>query len=203
MAINFYTYSGATPSWEVLGSKFLVFSGEDPAPAPDITVGVETGDWQDGTHVGDPDVVTDACGANHANNVKRGSDTTMFLNGAAEVNINDTNLTATDCSLRVKLDNLGNIFVSSARLFVYDGSDYTEYAPGVEIVGFEQGVGGGAWITMNSGDSGLGGDNSGQYLPLADRTVRASIHNYYIALSASPESAGGHNFSMAFSAIFS
>ena len=99
--ITFEGYMGAGPGWASLGANTVVFSGS----LTDLTATIATTDWNNGTHAGSDDPGTDQCGANHMNNVKYLSSSTMSVNGGASENINDTNLAETECTLRIHLNN--------------------------------------------------------------------------------------------------
>jgi hypothetical protein len=70
-------YMGAGPAWTSIGSNTMVFCSS----LTDLTTNITVASYQDGTHIGNGDPGTDQCGANHANNVKYLTSSTMSVNG--------------------------------------------------------------------------------------------------------------------------
>lgn len=185
-AITFEGYMGAGPAWADLGANTLVFSGS----ISDLTAAITVAEWQDGTHAGNGDPGTDQCGANHMNNVKWLSSSTMSVNGGGSENINDTNLTDNECSLRVHFNHTSSVTISGAKFYCFDGATPTNEGVGVEVNAFERGRSASAWTVINDDSGNIGGNNTGERLDLADKGTPAQDHYWYIALSASPESVG-------------
>lgn len=186
--ITFETFVGAGPAWADNGANTLTFSGSLTDPTVPITVAA----FQDGTHISSGSPGTDQCGANHANNVKYISGTEMSVDGGATENLNDTNLLADECSLRLHFNHTSAVAVSGARLFCFDGAVDANYAPDIDMFAFERGQTDTAWTQINNGSGATGGDNVGERLDLADG-ASAQDHYWYIALSVSPESVGAKN----------
>jgi hypothetical protein len=176
---------GAGPAWADLAANTLVFSGS----LTDLTVPITVAAWQDGSHAGNGDPGTDQCGANHINNVKYTSGSQMSVNGGGAEPINDTNLTANECTLRVHFNHSGAVAVSGVRFYIYDASVVTNEGVGVEVYAFERGISATAWTLINDDSGNIGGDNTGERLLLAD-SGSATDHYWFIALSISPESVG-------------
>lgn len=179
---NYYGSTG--PAWTSIGANTLVFSGSGG-----LATNINVGSWQDETHIGNGDPGTDQCGANHANNVKFIDANNMSVNGGGSEAINDTNLAENECTIRYDFDDAASVATSSARFYAFDGSTETNEAVGVEVQAFERGVLATAWTEINDDSANVGGDNSGERLDLADQGA-ATSHNFFIALSASPESVG-------------
>lgn len=175
-----------TPAWFDISTNTIVFSGS----GTDLTAAVSVGSWQDGTHLGTGDPGTDQCGTNHVNNVKYISSTEFDLNGGGTETLNDTNLVQTECTLRIRFTDGSSVATSSGRFYAYDGSTVTTEAVGVDAYAFEQGVSASTWTQINDDSGNTGGDNSGERLDLTDQGA-ATDHTFYLAVSASPESAGG------------
>ena len=184
--ITFEAYIGAGPAWADIGANNLIFSGSLTDLAAPVTVAA----WQDGTHLGNGTPGADQCGANHANNNKYVDGTHVNINGGGSVVLNDTNLVADDCALRLHFNHTGAVAVTGARLYVDDGTTPTNEAVGVDVFAFEQGEGNSAWVQINDDSGNVGGDNTGERLDLAD-SASATDHYWYIGLSVSPESVGG------------
>lgn len=187
MATFTWEFYGSTgPAWTDIGANTLVFCSSLTDLATAITVAA----WQDGTHVGNGDPGTDQCGANHANNVKYISSTQFDLNGGGTETLNDTNLVANECTIRIHFNHTSAVATSSGRFYSYDdGTGVTTEAPDVEIYAFEQGVAATTWTQINDDSAGIGGDNAGERLALGD-SGSATDHYFYIAISVSPETVG-------------
>ncbi|HLE03324.1 MAG TPA: hypothetical protein VI729_01755 [Anaerolineales bacterium] len=182
---TFDGYMGAGPAWADFAANRIVFSGS----LTDLTAAITVAAFQDGTHAGNGTPGTDQCGANHANNVKYLTGSTMSVNGAGSEAINDTNLAEIECSLRVHFSHGSAVAISGARLYAFDNSVVTNEAVGIDMYAFERGVAATAWTLINDDSGNIGGDNAGERLALGDKTS-ATDHYWYIALSASPESVG-------------
>ncbi len=182
---EFQAYMGTTPSWTDIAANTIVFSGT----SSDLTDPITVAAWQDGTHIGTSDPGTDVCGTNHMNNVKFIGNTEMSVNGAATEPINDTNLTAIECTMVIQFTNAPAVALSSARLYAYDGTTTTAEAIGVDVNAFERGVAATTWTLINDDSGNIGGDNVGERLDLGDKSS-ATINFYYFAISASPETVG-------------
>jgi hypothetical protein len=175
-----------TPAFHDVGANTIVFSGS----ATDLAAAITVAAWQDGTHLGNGDPGTDQCGgANHARNVKYISGTQYDSGGGTET-LNDTNLVATECSMRVKFTDAASVATSSGRFYSYDGATVTTEAVGIDAYAFERGVGATAWTQINDDSGNIGGDNTSERLALSDQ-VAGTEHYFYLAVSASPESVGG------------
>lgn len=185
--IYFEGYMGSSPAWTDLGANTLVFSGS----LTDLTAAININQYNDGTHAGSGDPGTDQCGANHMNNVKFLTTTTMSVNGGASENINDTNLAQNECTLRLHFNHASAVSVTNARLYMYRPSaGTTTKADNIVCYAFQRGVGATSWTLIN--DTGTtGGDNSGERLDLAD-SASATDHYWYVAVSVSPATVGSH-----------
>jgi hypothetical protein len=148
---------------------------------------VEVGAWQDDTHVVSGTPGSDVCTNPHAPNVKY-VDSTHFDGGGGSEVLNDTNLAATECSLRWHFSHGSAISMKSCEVFAYDGSVEANPAPNVEIQIFERGVSASAWTELNDYSAGVGG--SGDTFALQDQAGAATDHYYYLAVSWSPETVG-------------
>lgn len=184
-------FFGAGPAWADIAANTVVFSGS----ATDLSEPVTVASWQDGTHIGDGDPGADQCGANHNNNVKYIS-STQFDSGGGTETLNDTNLTADECTLRVRFTDAASVAITNARFYIFNSTTTTTRATGIDAAAFEQGQAATTWTVVNDDSvagaltvGGTGGDNSGHRLDLADQGA-ATDHTYYIAISMSPESVG-------------
>lgn len=171
-----------TPGWFSLGSNTVVFSGD----STDLTVPITVGSWQDGTHLGNGDPGTDQCGTNHVPNVKYVSTTQCDIGGGTVAN---TTIAATQCTLHILFTDASSVVTSNARFYAYDGSTVTTEAVGVEAYAFAQTNSSKDWDLINDDSGNTGGDNSGERLDLDDQTTETE-HDFYVAVSARPESVG-------------
>lgn len=172
-----------TPDWKAITTETIVFSGTGGLTTP-ITVGT----WQDETHLGSGDPGTDQCGSTHVPNVKYVGTNTYDSGGGTE-NLNDTNLVQTECTMRIKFEDVSSPAITNARFYSFDGSTTTAEAIGIEAYAFERGVSASQWTQINDDSGNIGGDNSGERLGLSDQGA-AQTHYYYIAVTARPESVG-------------
>lgn len=189
------TNTVGSPTWTDIGANTLVFAGSQT----DLTSPIVTTSWNDGTHVGSDDPGTDACNtarngaggpnSNHNNNVKYVASGTASINSAATENLNDTNLIAGECTLRIHLNNASTVATQNTFAYTFDGAVTTNEAVGIECYAFEQGVTATAWTQVNDDSANVGGNNSGERLDLGEKTT-ATDHYWYLALSARGETAG-------------
>jgi len=174
-----------TPAWMAVSSNTIVFSGS----RTDLSVPITVGTWNSGTHLGNGDPGTDQCGTKHVPNVEYVSNTQFKLNGGPTETISNANLAATECTMRILFTNASKVAVSNARFYAFDGSTTTAEAVGVEVYAVEGQVGASTWTQINDDSANIGGDNSGERLSLSDQSA-ATVHTFYIAVSARPESVG-------------
>lgn len=178
-------YMGSTPDWTDLGSNTICFTGD----AANIDTPITVGEWNSGTHAGDDDPGTDQCGTNHMNNVKIIASGT-FDNGGGTENLDTSNLTPDECTLRIRFTDASAVECTSARLYSFDGGTVTNEAVGVEAYAWEcQPSGVTTWTLINDDSANIGGDNSSERLDLLDQAA-STEHHYYVALSVRPESVG-------------
>lgn len=193
---TWYGYMGTTPDWVDIDTNTVVFSGS--ATQHDVAITLNT--WNSGTHVGNGDPGTDQCGANHMRNVKYVSNT-EFDSGSGTETLNDTNLVATECTMKVMFTDTSSVVTSSGKFYTFDGSTTTNEAVGIEAYAFEQGKGNTSWAQINDDSANLGGYNDA--MALGDQTT-ATEHTYFIAISARPEQVGDHTeFDMGIAVIYS
>lgn len=174
-----------TPDWHTVGANTIVFSGSKT----DLSVPITVGSYNSGTHLGSGDPGTDQCGTTHVPNVEYYSDTQFKLDGGSVESLNDTNLTQTECTMRINFTDTSSVAISNARFYSFDGSTTTNEAVGVVAYAFERGVSASSWTIINDDTNNTGGDNAGEVLSLSDQTTETE-HTFYIAVSARPESVG-------------
>jgi len=184
-AITFEGFMGSTPSWTDLDTNTLVFSSSLTDLATAITVDA----YNDGTHAGTDDPGTDACGTNHMNNNKYLGASLIDVNGGGSEALNDTNLAADECTLRVHFNHGVAVAVTNPKFYCFDGTTPANPGVQVDVWGFERGQSYTSWTHINDESGAIGGNNTGERLDLAD-SGSATDHYWYIALSAAPESVG-------------
>ena len=190
-------YIGAGPAWADIGANTIVFCSSLTDLATNITVGA----FQDGTHLGNGDPGADQCGANHANNVKYLTGSTMSVNGAGSEDITDANLAEIECTLKLNFAHGSAVALSSVLFYCFDGSTPATRATGLDVFCFERGVSASAWTEINDDSGGQGGTGNGK--SLESRSADTS-HDYFLALSASPESVGAKTaFDFGISLVYS
>ena len=187
-----------------MAANRLVFSGS----LTNINTTVQATQWQDGTHVGNGTPGTDQCGTNHAQNVKLTSGTQWSLDGAGAATISE--IADTSTTFRLHFNDAANYSLQNGRLYTYDGTTTTTEAVGVDAAMWVKGQSQTAWTAINSDSAtgptvtslsttytsgtfttaDLGGNNTNEFYGLANRSASVD-HYYYVALSASPETAGG------------
>jgi hypothetical protein len=120
----------------------------------------------------------------------------MSLNGGAAQALNDTNVTADECTLQVVFTHGSAVALTNVRLYAYDSTTTTTPATGVDCVAWEQGESVTSWTVINDETvagaltvGSIGGDNASERLDLAD-SASATSHTYHMAISASPEAVG-------------
>lgn len=192
--ITFESYVGA-PAWTDISTNRVVFSG-----VGGLATTIAVGAWQDESHLGDGTPGTDQCGANHVPNVKYISGT-QFDSGGGTETLNDTNLITTECTMRVHFNDAGAYAASNAQFYCFDATTPATRAAAIDMFAFERGESNTAWTEINNDSGAVGG--TGNQLALASKGAAAD-HYWYMALSASPETAGGKSaFAVGFSMDYS
>lgn len=174
-----------TPGWKSVSTNTIVFSGS----ATDLSVPITVGNWNSGTHLGNGDPGTDQCGTNHIPNIEYVSSTQFKLNGGSTETLNDTNVTLTECTMRINFTDASSVATSNARFYSFDGTTETTESVGIEAYAFQRGVSASTWTQLNDDSGSIGGDNTGERLSLSDQTA-ATEHTFYVCVSARPESVG-------------
>lgn len=182
-----YRWEVYTNTWADVGMNTLVFSGD----ASDISAPIAVEDINMGTHLGSDDPGTDMCGGTHVRNVAYISDT-QFLKGTDETvyTLNDSNLFASECTVRVNFSSRVAVNISAAKFYAFDGNTAynTGVAVGIHCWAFQRGVTHTEWTLINDQSDGTGGFDYA--LDLVYSTATATEFAFYLALSVSPESRG-------------
>ncbi len=145
MSFEYYDGTG----WQQFANQKLIATGEG-----DHTQIMVTDSWQDRTHAGDSRLSGQA--GEYINNVKF-IDPLEFDNGSGVQDLNDTNLTATECTVRVVFRSSYSKALTNVRLFAYDGVTTTTPADGLQIEAYEQGEANTSWTRINDSTLGTGG----------------------------------------------
>ena len=126
---------------------------------------ITVGDYNDSTHVKADDDSDKSSGNTPNNN-----------------NYNDASLPIADgdCALKINFSHSSSVQTESAIFYAYDGSTTTD-APTDTTFYAAEGADDSSWTNA---------EGSGSALTLADNSSAATSHDFYIAVSASPDSVG-------------
>lgn len=167
MATYTWTLQGTSPT--TIGADILQFAGATFDSA--ITVGA----YNDSTHVEDESTSADNSSGNTPNNVKYvASGTGDWGDGTESL----ANITDAECTLKINFAHASAVAVTSHILYAYDGTTTTAVPTGVTFQAAEQGDA--AWTNAEGSAAALTITDSGS----------ATSHDFYVAVSASPESVG-------------
>ncbi len=126
---------------------------------------ITVGNYNSSTHVED-DTSSDKSSGNSPNNN----------------NYNDASLPIADgdCALKINFSHTSSVQTESAKIYAYDGSD-TSTAPSNTTVYMAEGADDSTWTNA---------EGSGSALGLADNTSAATSHDFFVAVTASPDTVG-------------
>ncbi len=127
---------------------------------------ITVGEYNDSTHVKD-DTDSDKSSGNSPNNNKYGT-------------ISSWPISTGDCALKINFSHSSSVETQNAIFYAYDGSDTTAGPSNVTFYAAEGGVSS-SWTNA---------EGSGSALALADNTSAATSHDFYLAVSASPDTVG-------------
>lgn len=174
----------ATFTWELQGSSDTTIGATDIvqfAGAGGFDSKITVGEYNDTTHVKSSGGANDSSG-NTPNNVKfisqsggTGSDSQADWGDGTE---DLDQILDAECTLHINFSDASSVTTESAIFYAYDGSTTTTAPTGITFVAAE---GGDANWT--------GAEGSGSALALDDQGA-ATSHDFYIAVSASPDSVG-------------
>lgn len=168
MATYTWSLQGTSPT-TIDATDIVQFAGSGGFDTP-ITVG----EYNDTTHV-ESNVGADDSSGNTPNNVKYiASGTADWGDGTESL----TNMLTTEATLLINFSDASSVTTTSHIFYAYDGSTTTAVPTGVTFQAAEQGDA--AWTNA---------EGSAAALTVTDDTA-ATSHDYYIAVSASPESVG-------------
>jgi len=167
----------ATFTWTLQGTSPTTIDATDIVQFAAATFGsaITVAAYNDTTHVESNAAANDSSG-NSPHNTKYLTSTTMSLNGAGSANL--STLTTGNSPLKINFSHGSSVVTTGAIFYAYDGTTTTAVPTGVTFKAAEQG--GSTWI-------GAGG--SAAAVAVADDTT-ATSHDYYFAISASPDSVG-------------
>ena len=114
----------------------------------------------------------------HLHNTKYISGTEFALDAGGTETLNGTNLTTAECPLKINFAHGSSVATSSATFWAYDGTTDSAVPTEVTFQCAEQADT--AWTNA---------EGSGAAMTLDDNTTDTS-HDFYLALSASPEAVG-------------
>ena len=184
-------YNGSGWDIDVGESNKIAFCGA--AFGNSLSVGA----FQDSSHKSNSDMSVDGCATNHMRNCKYISPTEVKLMDGSPVTLNTGNVAQTDCTTRFSYQDDGqNTVLSNIGFFAYDGSNPANGPTGVLVTAFERTASainkdrlsdtpgaGGAWDSSK----GIGGSANAL---ICSGQASASIHNFYLGISAKPTSKG-------------
>jgi hypothetical protein len=142
---------------------------------------ITVGEYNDSTHVKSSGGANDSSG-NTPNNVKfisqsggtGGDSQADWGDGTEDLDA----ITDAECTLEINFSDAASVTTESAIFYAYDGSTTTSAPTGITFVAAE------------GGDTNwTAAEGSGSALALADQSA-ATSHNFYVAVSASPDSVG-------------
>lgn len=173
----------ATFTWELQGTTPTTIEATDKVQfagsAFDSAIAVT--EWNDSTHVKSSGGSNDSSG-NTPNNVKfisqsggtGGDSQADWGDGTEDLDA----ITNAEATLKINFSDASSVATSDAVFYAYDGTTPATAPVNVSIVAAE--VGDANWTTI---------EGSGSALALEDNTA-ATSHDYFIAVSASPDTAG-------------
>lgn len=136
-----------------------------------ITVGA----YQTSTHIEDSEKA-EQCATTHMNNTMYVSSQSIAINGGAAESL--TNVLTTECPLKINFANDPAVALSDVDFYAYD--DTTDATGPTDVT---------VYCAEQADTDWVAADGSGAELSLGD-SGSATTHDFFIALSASPDSVG-------------
>lgn len=133
--------------------------------------------YQDSTHV-EASGGTHTCSTVHLHNTKYNNATTVSIDGAGAVSLSGSVPATGACPLKINFADASSVVTTGGLFYAYDGSTTTNAPTGVTFQALEQ-----------SDTSWTNAEGSAAAVTINDDTASTS-HDYYFAISASPESVG-------------
>lgn len=135
---------------------------------------VTVGEFNDSTHVKSSGDADDSSGNTPRNNKYISGTQADWGDGTESL----TAITDAECALKINFSDPSSVAITGAIFYAYDGSTTTAVPTGVTFYAAEQGDSN--WTNA---------EGSAAALSLTDQAA-ATSHDYFIAVSASPESVG-------------
>lgn len=172
----------ATYTWTLQGTSPTVIDATDiiQFAGAAFNNALFVGNYQDSIHVKTSLGVNRSLG-NVPHNTKYVTSTTMSLDGASAVNLNDASLTTATAPLKINFSHGSSVAITNHILYAYNGSVTT--TPPVEVNFKCAERGNTTWVSAGG---------SAAALALADHAA-ATSHDFYVLLSASPTAVGTKN----------
>jgi len=167
----------ATFTFTLQGSSDTVIGATDRlqfAGAGGFDSKVTVGAYNDSTHVKSSADANDSNGNSPENNKYVSGTTADWGDGVENLNL----ITEAECALKINFSDAASVEITGAIFYAYDGTTPTAVPTGVTFQAAEQGDA--AWTNA---------EGSAAAVTLADQAA-ATSHDYFIAVSASPESVG-------------
>ena len=167
----------ATFTFTLQGSSDTVIGATDRlqfAGAGGFDSKVTVGAYNDSTHVKSSADANDSNGNTPENNKYVSGTTADWGDGVENLNL----ITDAECALKINFSDAASVEITDAIFYAYDGTTTTAVPTGVTFQAAEQGDAN--WSNA---------EGSAAAVALADQAA-ATSHDYFIAVSASPESVG-------------
>ena len=168
MATFIFSLQGTTPT-VIDATDRLQFAGASGFDAK-VTVAA----YNDTTHVKSSANADDSSGNTPKNNKYISGTTADWGDGVENLNL----ITDAECALKINFSDAASVAITGAIFYAYDGVTTTDVPTGVTFQAAEQGAAN--WVNA---------EGSAAAVTLAD-SAAATSHDYFIAVSASPESVG-------------
>ena len=167
----------ATYTWYLQGTSPTTIEATDIVQFAGATFGsaITVGSYNDTTHV-ESSVGANDSSANTPHNNKYLTTSTVSLNGAGSSSLSAASTAA--CALKINFSDAASVTTTGHIFYAYDGTTTTAVPTAVTFYAAEQGDAN--WTNAEGSAAGV---------TVTDDTA-ATSHDYYLLISASPESVG-------------
>lgn len=167
----------ATYTWYLQGTTPTTIEATDIVQFAGSTFGsaITVGAYNDTTHV-ESSVGANDSSANTPHNNKYLTSNTVSLNGAGSTSLNAASTAA--CALKINFSDAASVTTTGHIFYAYDGTTPATAPTGVTFYAAEQGDAN--WTNAEGSAAGV---------TVTDDTA-ATSHDYFLLISASPESVG-------------
>lgn len=167
----------ATYTWYLQGGTATTIAETDKVQfaGAAFNSAIQVGQYNDSTHV-QTSGGANKSSSNTPRNNKYLTNTTVSINGAGSSAL--SSISQANCALRINFSHTTAVTIQDHIFYAYNGSNTATGPTGVTFRAAERGNS--SWSTPAG---------SGSALSLADKTA-ATSHDFYLAISASPDSVG-------------